>query len=131
MSKSVYNILLLLLIWISLICVEAAKDYKIYRNPNCTLANNCTLNETKIIQVIAKHPNKTLHFLLPGNNPTAPLSVIMLEADANTDLLSVNWTNFLTHNGSFSNSTSLEGVRTSYGFIINQVRLLFPKNTPS
>ncbi|KAM3178248.1 hypothetical protein ACTXT7_002957 [Hymenolepis weldensis] len=120
MPKSVCIIFLLHLIWISLTCVEAAKDYKIYRNPNCTVANNCTLNETKLIQVIAKHPNKTLHFLLPGNNPTAPLSVIMLEADANTDLLSVNWTSFLSQKGGFPNSTSLRGVRTSYGFIINQ-----------
>ncbi|VDL33214.1 unnamed protein product [Hymenolepis diminuta] len=120
MPKSVYIIFLLLLMWISLISVEAAKDYKIYRNPSCTPANNCTLNETKIIQIIAKHPNKTLHFLLPGNNPAAPLSVIMLEADANTDQLSVNWTSFLSQKGGFSNSTSLEGVRTSYGFIINQ-----------
>lgn len=119
MSRSDY-IIFLLLIWITLTGVEAIKGYKIYRNPNCTVANNCTLNETKLVQVIAKQPNKTIHFLLSGSNPRAPLSVIMLEADANADLVSVNWTKFLAQSGGIASSISLKGVRTSYGFIINE-----------
>ncbi|VDO00763.1 unnamed protein product [Rodentolepis nana] len=119
MSKSDF-IIFLFLIWITLTSVEAIKGYKIYLNPNCTVANNCTLNETKIVQVIVKQPNKTIHFLLPGNNPKAPLSVIMLEADANADQVSVNWTRFLSQSGGIAGSISLKGVRTSYGFIINE-----------
>nr|CDS30870.1 lysosomal protein NCU G1 B [Hymenolepis microstoma] len=119
MSKSDY-IIFLLIIWITLTSVEAIKGYKIYRNPNCTVANNCTLNETKIIQVIVKQPNKTIHFLLPGNDSRAPISVIMLEADANADQVSVNWTKFLSQSGGIASSISLKGVHTSYGFIINE-----------
>ncbi|VDK35825.1 unnamed protein product [Taenia asiatica] len=55
--------------------------YKIIRNPDCDNATSCPKNETKLIQIIAKHPNKTIHFLLPGSNPNAPLSVVMLESD--------------------------------------------------
>ncbi|KAM7537693.1 hypothetical protein Aperf_G00000076676 [Anoplocephala perfoliata] len=100
--------------------VEAAKGFTVYENPGCNNASNCILNETKIVQVLVKQPNKTLHFILPGNGLGAPLSIIMLEADVNSDMLKVNWTKFLSRSGGIQNTITLDGVHTSYGFILDE-----------
>lgn len=105
--------------------VEGAKGFTIYRNPGCN-ATNCSVIETKLIQVIFKQPNKTVHFILPGNSSDAPLSFLMLEAEVNSDQLNVNWTRFQSRNeGLNRGSITLEGVRTSYGFILYEVNLPF------
>ncbi|KAL5970523.1 hypothetical protein TSMEX_001692 [Taenia solium] len=70
--------------------------YKIIRNPDCDNATSCPKNETKLIQIIAKHPNKTIHFLLPGSNPDSPLSVVMLESDTKPRSLQHIGRNFQT-----------------------------------
>ncbi|VDM35261.1 unnamed protein product [Hydatigera taeniaeformis] len=95
--------------------------YRTIRNPDCDNSTSCPKNETKLIQIIARHPNRTIHFLLPGNKPDAPLSIIMLECDTKPNQLHVNWTRFLSRNGSISNSISLNGTQTSYGMIINEL----------
>lgn len=100
--------------------------YKIIRNPNCDNDTSCPKNETKLIHIIARHPDKTIHFLLPGSKPDAPLSVVMLESDTKPQNLQVNWTRFLARNGTISNSITLNGTHTSYGMILNEVMFAYP-----
>ncbi|CDS42208.1 expressed conserved protein [Echinococcus multilocularis] len=92
--------------------------FQVVRNPGCNNDTGCPKNETKLIQIIARHPNATFHFLLPGSHPDAPLSIVMLETNTRPSELQVNWTQFLARNGSISNSIFLNGTHTSYGVIL-------------
>ncbi|VDD80550.1 unnamed protein product [Mesocestoides corti] len=97
---------------------EVDFKYTVIRNPNCNPNDSCAHNGTKLIQVVVNKPDQSLHFLLPGSGVGAPLSIVMLEGDPKPAKLLVNYTKFMSRNGTdFWNSITFKNAHTSYGIV--------------